>query len=134
MKDSHFPYNYWASFWTKKEMYIFHAEDLGKRMIVQFSDKRYQRSSLHRSMIKYTTSVHRSSDRSRGSRGACDPLSVHFFKIFMGFSAKIMPNYRLAPPLWLVRVPTRPGKPGKPGKMRVHLENLEISWNFEKFN
>ena len=33
-----------------------------------------------------------------------------------------------------LRVPTRPGKPGKPGKMRVHLENLEISWNFEKFN
>ena len=32
------------------------------------------------------------------------------------------------------RVPTRPGKPGKPGKMRVHLENLEISWNFVKFN
>ena len=32
------------------------------------------------------------------------------------------------------RVPTQPGKPGKPGKMRVHLENLEISWNFEKFN
>ena len=31
-------------------------------------------------------------------------------------------------------VPTRPGKPGKPGKMRVHLENLEISWNFKKFN
>ena len=29
------------------------------------------------------------------------------------------------------RVPTRPGKPGK---MRVHLENLEISWNFEKIN
>ena len=29
------------------------------------------------------------------------------------------------------RIPTRPGKPGK---MRVHLENLEISWNFEKFN
>ena len=29
------------------------------------------------------------------------------------------------------RVPTRPGKPGK---MRVRLENLEISWNFEKFN
>ena len=29
------------------------------------------------------------------------------------------------------RVPTRPRKPGK---MRVHLENLEISWNFEKFN
>ena len=29
------------------------------------------------------------------------------------------------------RVPTRPGKPGK---MRVHLENLEISWNFEIFN
>ena len=26
------------------------------------------------------------------------------------------------------RVPTRPGKPGK---MRVHLENLEISWNFK---
>ena len=23
---------------------------------------------------------------------------------------------------------------GKPGKMRVHLENLEISWNFENFN
>ena len=22
----------------------------------------------------------------------------------------------------------------RPGKMRVHLENLEISWNFEKFN
>ena len=33
-----------------------------------------------------------------------------------------------------IRVPTRPGKPGKPGKMRVHLENLEISWNFVKFN
>ena len=32
------------------------------------------------------------------------------------------------------RVPTRPGKPGKPGKMKVHLENLEISWNFEKNN
>ena len=32
------------------------------------------------------------------------------------------------------RVLTQPGKPGKPGKMRVHLENLEISWNFEKFN
>ena len=29
------------------------------------------------------------------------------------------------------RVPTRPGKPGK---MRVHLENLEMSWNFEEFN
>ena len=28
----------------------------------------------------------------------------------------------------VIRVPTRPGKPGK---MRVHLENLEISWNFE---
>ena len=32
---------------------------------------------------------------------------------------------------YLFRVPTRPGKPGK---MRVHLENLEISWNFVKFN
>ena len=32
---------------------------------------------------------------------------------------------------YINRVPTRPGKPGK---MRVHLENLEISWNFEKFN
>ena len=31
----------------------------------------------------------------------------------------------------VLRVPTRPGKPGK---MRVHLENLEISWNLEKFN
>ena len=30
-----------------------------------------------------------------------------------------------------VRVPTRHGKPEK---MRVHLGNLEISWNFEKFN
>ena len=29
------------------------------------------------------------------------------------------------------RVPTRPGKPGK---RRIHLENLEISWNFEKIN
>ena len=29
------------------------------------------------------------------------------------------------------RVPTQPGKPGK---MRVHLEHLGISWNFEKFN
>ena len=28
----------------------------------------------------------------------------------------------------LIRVPTRPGK------MRVHLENLEISWIIEKFN
>ena len=37
-------------------------------------------------------------------------------------------------PEYFNRVPTRPGKPGKPGKMRVHLENLEISWNFEKFN
>ena len=34
----------------------------------------------------------------------------------------------------IFRVPTRPGKPGKSGKMRVHLENLEISWNFENFN
>ena len=34
----------------------------------------------------------------------------------------------------LTRFPTRPGKPGKPGKRRVHLENLEISLNFEKFN
>ena len=25
-------------------------------------------------------------------------------------------------------------KTWKPGKMRVHLENLEISWNFVKFN
>ena len=31
----------------------------------------------------------------------------------------------------IYRVPTRPGKPGK---MRVHLENLEISWIFVKFN
>ena len=31
----------------------------------------------------------------------------------------------------IFRVPTRPGKPGK---MRVHLENLEMSWNFVKFN
>ena len=31
---------------------------------------------------------------------------------------------------FVFRVPTRPGKPGK---MKVHLENLEISWNFEKF-
>ena len=31
----------------------------------------------------------------------------------------------------IYRVPTQPGKPGK---MRVHLENLEISWNFVKFN
>ena len=34
----------------------------------------------------------------------------------------------------MFRVPTRPRKPGKPGKMRVHLRNLEMSWNFEKFN
>ena len=41
----------------------------------------------------------------------------------------------LAPAIYpIYRVPTQPGKPGKPGKMRVHLENLEISWNFEKFN
>ena len=33
--------------------------------------------------------------------------------------------------VYLIRVPTRRGKPGK---MRVHLENLEISWNFEKIN
>ena len=32
------------------------------------------------------------------------------------------------------RVPTFPGKPGKPWKMSVHLENLEISWNFAKNN
>ena len=24
--------------------------------------------------------------------------------------------------------------PTPPGKMRVHLENLEVTWNFEKFN
>ena len=29
------------------------------------------------------------------------------------------------------RVPTRPGEPGN---MRVHLENMEKTWNFEKFN
>ena len=33
--------------------------------------------------------------------------------------------------IMVIKVPTRPGKPGK---MRVHVENLEISWNFEKFN
>ena len=38
-------------------------------------------------------------------------------------------TYTLTYPI--CRVPTRPGKPGK---MRIHLENLEISWNFEKFN
>ena len=27
-----------------------------------------------------------------------------------------------------------PALPGKPGKMRVYLENLEMSWNFEKIN
>ena len=32
------------------------------------------------------------------------------------------------------RVPTQPGKPGIPGKIRVYLENLELSWNFVKFN
>ena len=31
----------------------------------------------------------------------------------------------------LLRVPTRHGKPRQ---MRVHLENLEISWNFEQIN
>ena len=38
---------------------------------------------------------------------------------------------RDTPTKGMFRVPTRPGKPGK---MRVHLENLEISWNFEKIN
>ena len=38
---------------------------------------------------------------------------------------------RVCVKLYIIRVPTRPGKPGK---MRVHLENLEISWNFEKIN
>ena len=27
-----------------------------------------------------------------------------------------------------------PRVPPRPGKVRVHLENMEISWNFEKFN
>ena len=42
-------------------------------------------------------------------------------------------KYRGGTSSWRVncRVPTRPGKPGKIG---VHLENLEISWNFDKFN
>ena len=36
---------------------------------------------------------------------------------------------------WLINTSIRvPTGPGKRGKMRVHLENLEISWNFEKFN
>ena len=49
----------------------------------------------------------------------------HFSNVSLSTSAgEYLPNST-------VRVPTRPGKPGK---MRVHLENLEISWNFEKFN
>ena len=58
----------------------------------------------------------------------------HCFRIMEDPITPIVPNdseTRRYP--WGIqrRVPTRPGKPGK---MRVHLENLEISWNFEKFN
>ena len=65
-----------------------------------------------------------------------------FYKVTLGFTTGATYNMtnvhvfkaaqaRRAYFLDLPRVPT---PPGKPGKMRVHLENLEISWNFEKFN
>ena len=47
----------------------------------------------------------------------CQGMIFFIFKLFVYFN--------------ITRVSTRPGKPGK---MRGHLENLEISWNFEKFN
>ena len=52
---------------------------------------------------------------------------------------KLLPKDRPGPFLSGVdyerfRVPTFTGKPGKPEKMRVHLENLEKSWNFAKNN
>ena len=65
-----------------------------------------------------------------------NPLQGYFYVIINGCNLKTMQlpiqfsqcaTYCSA----VLRVPTRPGKPGK---MRVHLENLEISWNFEKFN
>ena len=34
----------------------------------------------------------------------------------------------------LMQGSTRPGKPGNPEKMKVYLENLELTWNFVKFN
>ena len=56
-----------------------------------------------------------------GGGGAPIALFLTSDDVCPGFQSKVDPS----------RVPTRPGKPGK---MRVHLENLEISWNFEKFN
>ena len=47
-----------------------------------------------------------------------------------GFWNKLNEN-ELKGKTYLIRVSTRPGKPGK---IRVHLENLKISWNFENFN
>ena len=51
--------------------------------------------------------------------------------VFFGARLQVVRNAVCYHKQCSLRVPTRPGKPGK---MRVHLENLEISWNFEKFN
>ena len=58
--------------------------------------------------------------------GCCVYPRWHFCFFDRAF---IVGAWRILP--WSCRVPTRSGKPGK---MRLHLENLEISWNFEKFN
>ena len=59
------------------------------------------------------------------ARFSCFEIRNSWFLLEVSFSQKaFVKNY-------MYRVPTRSGKPGK---MRVHLENLEISWNFEKFN
>ena len=43
-------------------------------------------------------------------------------------------RYVLKENLFLLIINGVPTQPGKPGKMRALLENLEKSWNFEKFN
>ena len=62
-----------------------------------------------------------------------DPLDMEHSEWFGKFllQSAVKKKKNRASSLDSSRVPTRPGKPGK---MRVHLENLEISWNFEKFN
>ena len=47
-----------------------------------------------------------------------DATSIPWIHHFAGFHIKFQ----------TIRVPTQPGK------MRVHLENLEMTWNFENFN
>ena len=59
-------------------------------------------------------------------RDFCQPGKVGtLITLYKRLNQILMKNFKK------LRVPTRPGKPGK---MRVYLENLEISWNFVKFN